>query len=30
MPWEVYGRSQGYRDLAYTFACRECEGWQKK
>ena len=25
MPWEVYERSQGYRDLVYVFAVKEHE-----
>lgn len=30
MPWEVYGRPQGYRDLTYAFASLESEQWAKK
>ena len=25
MPWEIFERSQGYRDLAYVFAVTEME-----
>lgn len=30
MPWEVYERPQGYRDLVYAMASLEWEGQRKE